>query len=87
MVSMSAPGYAATTSSTATYMDNWQECTQTARGVMSQRLPPNTTQGRGREGVGNSGSGRRCLVSCRTRSTYKYKDPWAGLGARPTVGN
>ena len=30
-------------------MDNWQECTNTARGVMSKRLPLNTTQGLGHE--------------------------------------
>ena len=67
-------------------MDNWQECTQTARGVMSKRLALNN-QGLGHEGLGNSGSGRRCLLSSRSRSSYKYKDPWAGLGTRPTVRN
>ena len=31
-------------------MDNWQECTQTTRGVAARRLPLNTTQGLGHEG-------------------------------------
>ena len=31
-------------------MDNWQECTQTCRGVVSRRQPLNTTQGLGHEG-------------------------------------
>jgi 3-phenylpropionate/trans-cinnamate dioxygenase subunit alpha len=30
-------------------MDNWQECTQTCRGVMSRRVPVNTQMGLGRE--------------------------------------
>jgi phenylpropionate dioxygenase-like ring-hydroxylating dioxygenase large terminal subunit len=30
-------------------MDNWQECTQTCRGVMSRRMPLNTQMGLGRE--------------------------------------
>jgi len=30
-------------------MDNWQECTQTCRGVMSRQLPVNTEMGLGHE--------------------------------------
>jgi len=30
-------------------MDNWQECTQTCRGVVSRRMPLNTQMGLGRE--------------------------------------
>lgn len=30
-------------------MDNWQECTQTCRGVMARRMPLNTQMGLGRE--------------------------------------
>ncbi|HEX6442516.1 MAG TPA: aromatic ring-hydroxylating dioxygenase subunit alpha [Stellaceae bacterium] len=30
-------------------MDNWQECTQTCRGIMSRRVPVNTQMGLGRE--------------------------------------
>ena len=30
-------------------MDNWQECTQTCRGVMSRRIPVNNQMGLGRE--------------------------------------
>ena len=30
-------------------MDNWQECTQTCRGVMSRRMPLNTQMGLGHE--------------------------------------
>src|SRR6266436_4352464 len=30
-------------------MDNWQECTQTCRGVMARRMPVNTQMGMGHE--------------------------------------
>ena len=35
-------------------MDNWQECTRTSRGVVSRRMPLNTTQGLGHEGYDES---------------------------------
>ena len=35
-------------------MDNWQECTRTSRGLVSRRMPLNTTQGIGHEGYDES---------------------------------
>jgi hypothetical protein len=42
-------GFSASGSFEQVDMDSWQECTQTCRGVVSRRIPPNTQMGLGHD--------------------------------------
>lgn len=64
-------------------IDNWQECTQTAKGVMSRREVLNVQMGLGQERFDQALGGWTsdfCTSECNQRNFYRY---WAKLmGAR-----
>jgi hypothetical protein len=68
-------------------MDNWQECAQTCRGVVSRRLPVNLQMGLGHEGFNEelkawAGDNRYCESNHRA-----FYQRWSDLMAADRWSN
>ena len=60
-------------------MDNWQECTQTCRGVVSRRIPVNFQMGLGHEGFDETLMGRTSYHRMSESNHRGFYQHWARL--------
>ena len=60
-------------------MDNWQECTQTSRGVISRRYPMNFQQGLGHEGFNQDLMGVASDFRISESNHRAFYQQWAEL--------